>query len=74
MILALLKRTDDLKHYLNIRQLTYCNGAKKIDDSKKDKDFFKEHISPVGDENAEVISFRSMKSTIVEHICFHFKP
>ena len=44
-----------------IRQLTYCNGANKIDDSKKDKDFFKERISPVGDENAEVISFRSKK-------------
>ena len=47
--------------FQSIRQLTYCNWATQIDDSKKDKDFFKEHISPVGDENAEVIGFRSKK-------------
>ncbi|CAG2206495.1 unnamed protein product [Mytilus edulis] len=42
-----------------IRQLRYCNGVEEVDESMQNKDFLKEHVSKLFDENSEQIRYRS---------------
>ncbi|XP_071174117.1 uncharacterized protein [Mytilus edulis] len=48
-----------------VRQLNYCRGVQKIDESKKKMTNFKEHVSKAGDENSNDIFFGSGSCTSI---------